>query len=63
MEKVTGPNPGDKTGKHRGRGKVTPRVTLETEVLQAAHPAGSRFKGCEPYQVQDLVLTARVGDG
>ena len=60
MEKATEPNPSDKTGKHRGRGKVTPRVTLETKVLEAAHPAGSRFKGYEPYLVQDLVLTARV---
>jgi hypothetical protein len=31
-----------------------------TEVLRAAHPSGSQFKGYEPYQVQELVLTARV---
>ncbi len=61
MEKATEPKSGGKRGKHRGRGKVTPRVTLETKVLRAAAvPAGSQFKGYEPYQVQDLVLSARV---
>ena len=37
-----------------------PRVTPETEVLRVTVPKGSQFKGYEPYQVQDLVLTARV---
>jgi hypothetical protein len=61
MENATGPKPGGKRAKRRGRGKVTPRVTLETKVLRAAAvPAGSQFKGYEPYQVQDLVITARV---
>jgi hypothetical protein len=60
MENATGPKPGGKRAKRRGRGKVTPRVTLETKVLRVAAPAGSQFKGYEPYQVQDLVITARV---
>jgi hypothetical protein len=61
MEKGAEPKPGGKRTKRRGRGKVTPRVTLETKVLRAAAvPAGSQFKGYEPYQVQDLVLSARV---
>jgi len=60
MEQGTEP-PGGKRTKQRGRGKVLPRVTLETKVLRAAAvPAGSQFKGYEPYQVQDLVLSARV---
>lgn len=60
MEKATGPKRAGKPGKPRGRGKVMPRVAVETQVIQVAAPAGSQFKGYEPYQVQDLVLTARV---
>ena len=60
MEDATGPKRGGKRVKRRRRGKVTPRVVPETEVLRVAHPVGSQFKGYEPYQVQELVLTARV---
>jgi hypothetical protein len=60
MEDATKPKPGGKRAKQRGRGKVTPRVTPETKVLRVAAPQGSKFRGYEPYQVQDLVLTARV---
>src|ERR1700720_598871 len=60
MEKGSEPKPGGKRFKRRSRGKVTPRIVPETEVLRVAHPTGSQFKGYEPYQVQDLVLTARV---
>jgi len=60
MENATEPKPGGKGVKRRGRGKVTPRVAAETEVLRVAPPKGSQFRGYEPYQVQDLVLTARV---
>ncbi len=61
MEKGTEPKPGGKRAKRRGRGKVTPRVTVEAKVPRAAAvPPGSQFKGYEPYQVQDLVLSARV---
>ena len=60
MENATGPKRGGKRAKRRRRGKVTPRVVPETEVLRVAHPTGSQFKGYEPYQVQELVLTARV---
>ena len=60
MEDATGPKRGGKRVKRQRRGKVTPRVTPETEVLRVAHPTGSQFKGYEPYQVQELVLTARV---
>ena len=60
MEKGTEPKPGGNRAQRRGRGKVTPRVTPETEVLRVPVPKGSQFKGYEPYQVQDLVLTARV---
>ena len=60
MEKATEPRPGGKRARRRGRGKVISRVATETKVLRMAAPAGSQFKGYEPYQVQDLVLTARV---
>src|SRR3954469_3259390 len=60
MEKATEPPRGGQRGKRRGRGKVTPRVAVETEVLRVTAPPGSQFKGYEPYQVQDLVLTARA---
>jgi hypothetical protein len=60
MEDTTKPKPGGKRGKRRGRGKVTPRVVVETQVIRVAAPAGSQFKGYEPYQVQDLVITTRV---
>jgi hypothetical protein len=60
MEKGTEPKAGGKRAKHRGRGKVTPRVASEIEVLRVAHPPGSQFKGYEPYQVQDLVIIARA---
>ena len=60
MEKGTEPKRGGEPGKRRGRGKVTPRVAAETKVLRVAVPKGSQFRGYEPYQVQDLVLTARV---
>src|SRR5208337_2879741 len=35
-------------------------VAPETKVLHVEVPPGSQFKGYEPYQVQELVITARV---
>ena len=48
MEKATEPPRSGKRGKRRGRGKVTPRVVVETELLRATPPPGSQFKGYEP---------------
>jgi hypothetical protein len=42
MEKGTELKLGGKRGKRRGRGKVTPRVTLETKVVSAV-VVGIRF--------------------
>jgi hypothetical protein len=60
METATTPKPTGKRAKRRRRGKVTPKVAIEEEIVKAAVPAGSRFKGYEDYVVQDVVLQARV---
>ena len=53
------PKPG-KQEKRRGRGKVTPRVSIDETVIEAEVPPGSRFKGHEPFLVQDLVISVRA---
>ncbi len=58
MDKATGPAKPDPRLKRRSRGKVTPRVTVEEQVLTVLVPAGSCFKGHEPFLVQDLVISA-----
>jgi hypothetical protein len=60
MDKGTEPPKSQKKGKPRVRGKVTPRVSIENHVVKAAVPEGSRFKGHEPFLVQDLVISARA---
>jgi Transposase IS66 family len=60
MEKGTTPNDGGKHDRHRGRGKATPRVSVEDEIVKADVPLGSRFKGYEDFVVQDLVLRVRA---
>jgi Transposase IS66 family len=58
MDKATEPpNPAGQDRKRR-RGKVAPRVAIENKVVKAAVPEGSRFKGHEPFLVQDLVISA-----
>jgi hypothetical protein len=60
MDKGTVPfNPG-KNDKRLGRGKVMPRVGVEDKVINAEIPPGSRFKGYEPFLVQDLVISVRA---
>jgi hypothetical protein len=59
MDKGTEPAKSAKPEKPRRRGKVTPRVSTEDRVVKATViPEGSRFKGYEPFLVQDLVISA-----
>ena len=60
MEKGTAPPKAQKPGKQPGRGKVTPRVKVEEEVIRVEIPPGSIFKGHEPFLVQDLVISAKA---
>ena len=58
MDKATEPPKPGKKGNRRFRGKVTPRVAIENQTVKATVPEGSRFKGYEPFLVQDLVISA-----
>ena len=60
MDKATEPLKSAKKGKRRFRGKVTPRVKIEDQVVKVAVPEGSRFKGHEPFLVQELVISAKA---
>jgi hypothetical protein len=61
MDKGTEPPKPEKQEKRRrGRGKVTPRVVIEEKVITTQIPPGSRFKGYEPFLVQDLVISVHA---
>ena len=60
MDKGTEPAKRDQPEDRRGRGKVTPRVAIDEQVVYASVPPGSRFKGYEPFLVQDLVISVRA---
>ena len=60
MDEGTEPAKRDPPADRRRRGKVTPRIAIEEQVLNAPAPPGSRFKGYEPFLVQDLVISVRA---
>jgi hypothetical protein len=60
MDKSTEASRSGMQGKRPSRGKVRPRVVVEDRIIKAAVPAGSRFKGYETYQVQELVLSVHA---
>jgi Transposase IS66 family len=60
MDKATEPPKPVRKGNRRFRGKVRPRVSIENQVIKAAAPEGSRFKGHEPFLVQDLVISTKA---
>ncbi len=60
MDNATEPPKPVKQEKRRFRGKVTPRIRIEDQVVKVTVPEGSRFKGYEPFLVQDLVISARA---
>jgi hypothetical protein len=60
MDKGTAPAKPAEDNKRRGRGKVIPRVQVEDAVIRVEIPAGSIFKGHEPFLVQDPVISAKA---
>jgi hypothetical protein len=60
MDKGTEPPKPNQRANRRGRGKVTLRVAIEQQVVNAPVPPGSRFKGYEPFLVQDLMISVRA---
>ena len=60
MDKGTEPAKAGPPKRRPHRGKVTPRVGVERTVIKAAVPPGSRFKGYEPFLVQDLVISVQA---
>ena len=60
MDKASEAETPDRGSKRRHRGRIVPRVKIEDEVLTVPVPPGSRFKGHEPFLVQDLVISARA---
>ena len=61
MDKGTEPpKPAKREKRRRGRGKVTARVVVEEKVITTVIPPGSRFKGHEPFLVQDLVISVHA---
>ena len=60
MDQGTEPPKPGKQAQRRGRGKVTPRISIDEQVIEAEVSPGSRFKGYEPFLVQDLGISVRA---
>ncbi|HEY5309888.1 MAG TPA: transposase, partial [Casimicrobiaceae bacterium] len=59
LDKLAGRQPRGHA-KWPGRGKVIPRVAIETQEVRVEPPPGSQRKGYETYQIQELEIRARV---
>ena len=57
MDKGTELPKSTKEAKRRGGEKELPRVSIVEKTISADVPPGSRFKGREPFLVQDLVIS------
>ncbi len=60
MDKGSEPPKPNQRANRRDRGKVTLRVAIEQQVVNAPVPPGSRFKGYEAFLVQDLMISVRA---
>ncbi|HWJ51985.1 MAG TPA: hypothetical protein VNT24_01250 [Propionibacteriaceae bacterium] len=61
MDKATEPRSAAKGQRRGAKGSKSERLTVgEEQVIKAAVPAGSRFKGYQDFLIQDLVLRRRV---
>jgi Transposase IS66 family len=60
MDKGSAPEKPAKQEKRPGRGKITPRVSVEETVIKTEIPPGSRFRGYQSFLVQDLVISVQA---
>lgn len=60
MDQGTGGSSREKRAGGSRRGKVTPRVNVEDQIVRVEAPPRPRFKGYEDFLIQDVVLRPRA---